>query len=303
MKAIADFLAFFIRPLYALLGNNYGLTIIMFTIVVKLATLPLSVKSQKSMTRTQQLQPLIAELQKKYKNDKNKLNEEMTKLYTKHNVNPLGGCLPTLVPLIVLFGLISVIYQPFTYILQLTSEQMIRLRDLFPDLGNITGRMLETKLMEYTSDPKFAAALSEMGKPAIGFNFFGVNIGQTPSIKIVSELWIIPALAVVSQYLSGKIMQRQNPSGGNEQAAQMNKSMMTLMPLMTAVFVFQMPVAASLYWFISSVTQTLQQIALGKYFEKKLPPLEIGKKKKKPLPTVETTGEEIKGENKDDEIG
>ena len=93
MYIFAEPLAYLIRPFYHLV-KNYGLTLIIVTVLIRLATIPLTVMSQKSTAKTQQLQPQIAEIQKKYKNDKEKMSLEMQKLYTKNKVNPMGGCLP-----------------------------------------------------------------------------------------------------------------------------------------------------------------------------------------------------------------
>ena len=108
-------LGFIIRMIYDLV-QNYGLSIILFTIVVKLILMPLQAKSQKAMKKQQKIQPIVAELQKKYANDQQKLQAEMMKVYKENGVSMTGGCLPLLIQFPILIGLYSVIRRPITYI-------------------------------------------------------------------------------------------------------------------------------------------------------------------------------------------
>ena len=116
-------LAFLTRIVYGLI-ENYGATLIIVTVLIRLLTIPLTVMSQKSTAKTQLIQPELQKLQQKYKNDKDKLALEMQKLYKKNDVNPMGGCLPLIIQMFVLFGFIGVIYNPLQYILQLSKEQI-----------------------------------------------------------------------------------------------------------------------------------------------------------------------------------
>ena len=104
-------LGFIINMIYRLV-QNYGVAIIIFTIIVKLILLPLNIKSQKAMRKQQKIQPILAELQKKYANDKEKLQQEMMKLYKDNNVSMMGGCLPMLIQMPILIGLYNVIRSP-----------------------------------------------------------------------------------------------------------------------------------------------------------------------------------------------
>ena len=101
---------------------NYGWALIVFTLVVKLLLLPLGLKQQKSMTKMQAMQPKITALQEKYKNDQQKLSQETMKLYKEYGVSPMGGCLPMLIQLPILFALYRVLYRPLTYMLHMTDK-------------------------------------------------------------------------------------------------------------------------------------------------------------------------------------
>ena len=111
--------------------SNYGLSIILFTILTKVILFPLSLKQQKSMVKMQQVQPKLKEIQEKYKSDQQRQSEETMKLYKEHGVNPMGGCLPLLIQLPILFALYRVMYQPLTYMLGKTAEEIAALASKF----------------------------------------------------------------------------------------------------------------------------------------------------------------------------
>lgn len=111
----------------SIITQNYGVAIILFTVLIKLVLLPLTVKQQRSMMRTQKLQPLLMELQQKYGNDKEKLNQETMKLYQKYQVNPMSGCLPMLIQLPILMMLYWVVKKPVVYIMGFGGDEVWRI--------------------------------------------------------------------------------------------------------------------------------------------------------------------------------
>jgi len=119
MSSIIGVIAYFFGRillfLYTNLWFNFGLAIIALTLLVKLALLPLGIKSFNSMSKMSELQPLISELQRKYKNDPETMNKEMMKLYEEKKASPFGGCLPVLIQLPIFIGLLWVMSQPLTY--------------------------------------------------------------------------------------------------------------------------------------------------------------------------------------------
>ena len=265
MYFLADPLAFIIRPIYNLI-QNYGLTLIIVTILIRLITIPLTVMSQKSMAKTQLIQPQMLKLQEKYKNDKQKLSIEMQKLYKKYDVNPMGGCLPLIVQMFILFGFIGVIYNPLQYILQLSKEQIAA-------ISEAVGAKVATYQVTLCGMEGVAEQIVALGKTPINFNFFGIDLtsvlkGNESDIM----MWIFPALAVIATVLSGYITKIQTPQNGqvNEQAQSMSNSMLTVMPVMTAIFTYTMPAGMSLYWFVSTAFQILQQTVINKIINNKV---------------------------------
>lgn len=114
MSIISNLLGSALRMIFEVV-NNYGLAIILFTILVKVLLLPLTIKQTKSTKAMQDIQPMIKEIQEKYKNKPEKQNQEIMKLYQEAKVNPLAGCLPLLIQMPILFGLFAVLRQPWSY--------------------------------------------------------------------------------------------------------------------------------------------------------------------------------------------
>lgn len=245
MGAISTFLGLIIKFIYDIV-QNYGWAIIIFTIIVRIILLPLNIKQQKSMMRMQKISPVLKEVQEKYKNDKEKLNKETMKIYQDHKISPLAGCLPMLIQFPILIALIKVIYDPgqFMFGLQNTANAL----KLYPEATNITVA-------------KLIMAVKECG---LNSNFYGISLISIPDWKIFNALWFFPIMATVATFLSSRVTQAMTANTVTDQQQQQTKMMNTLFPLMTAFFTFTMPVAASLYWTISSAIQVVQTYVLKK---------------------------------------
>ena len=114
MDVIARAMGWILKSLYEATAN-YGFAIILFTVFIKLITIPLSLKQQRSMKETQEIQPILEKMQAKYKNNQEKLAQEMQKLYEERKINPFGGCLLTFIQLPILLGVFYVVASPLTY--------------------------------------------------------------------------------------------------------------------------------------------------------------------------------------------
>ncbi len=291
-------LGFLISIIYDLV-QNYGLAIILFTIVVKLILMPLQVKSQRAMKRQQKVQPIIAELQKKYANDQQKLQQEMMKVYRENNISMSGGCLPLLIQMPILIALYSVIRRPLTYIkgIDFMSEAVkenvmlvvSKMKEGFPEvIGNLASTSFEQLRDNYQIQlAKWADMLGVSGgfEWDINFNFLGLDLSGLPSesLPLIMSgnfadigkvlLILIPALAMFTTWISMKYSQSQtaqNTNSNDDNPAQsMTKSMSLMMPIMSGFFTFTLPPGIGIYWIISSVMQMVQQFILNKYFDRK----------------------------------
>ena len=292
-------LGFIIRMIYDLV-QNYGLTIILFTIIVKLILMPLQIKSQKAMKKQQKIQPIIAELQKKYANDQQKLQAEMMKVYKENGVSMTGGCLPLLIQMPILYGLYRVIQRPITYIRgvnfadtavvknieNVMSEMTKKFPDIIGKLSTLSPSQIEKSYQIQLSTWADKLDLAKNLGWDINFNFLGIDLSGVPSKSLNAImagnfsdmgtvlLILIPIAAVLSTWLSMRQSQKltQNPNvkqNDDDPSQSMSKSMNLMMPIMTGFFTFSLPSGIGIYWIISSIMQIVQQFALDKYFDKK----------------------------------
>ncbi|MCW1966735.1 MAG: membrane protein insertase YidC [Anaerolineae bacterium] len=205
--------------LYSILGQNYVLAIIVFTLLIKLLTLPLTVKQQIGMMKMSALQPQIKEMQEKYKNDPRKMQEEMRKI----GYNPVGGCLPMLIQMPILIGLFSAINRTLT----VDPKNLIELgKHLYSFLPNISSLV------------------------PIDSTFLGVfDLGRP------DRFLVIPILVVVTTFFSNKVMMQPTT---DPQMAQTNQMMQWMMPMMFGFFMLSTPIGLGIYWIVSNILGLLQ---------------------------------------------
>ncbi|MBI4673300.1 MAG: membrane protein insertase YidC [Chloroflexi bacterium] len=222
--------------LYALIGN-YGIAIIVFTLLVGVVTMPFRIKSQQSMKKQQEkmaaLKPKLDEIKKKYKDNPQQLQQAQMKLYQEHGMaNPFNaGCLLTLLPFPIFIGM----YQVINDTIAERPEQLMRLpQHLYPNF------------------------LSTASLVPVNAYFFGLNLGAVLSTQNLVIVAFVIAVVVGAQYVQTKMMQTPTVALDPQQA-QMNQSMTLIMPLMFGFFVYSAPIGLSLYWITFSVIGILQQ--------------------------------------------
>lgn len=257
---------------YNLVGN-YGVAIIIFTLLSKLVILPFQMKSKKSMMELQKLQPKLRELEKKYKDDKERYALETQKLYKKEGVSMFGGCLPMLITLPIMIGLYSVVRQPLTYIFDITPEQIQALADAFRAAGakitSTSGYMLQIDVSSLLSKyPDIVASITP-NLTDLDFNFLGIDLSLIPNFKYITILWIIPVLSGLTAWLSNILIRRSQGTQLTEQAAATNGMMNIMMPLMSVWIAFMVPASLGLYWIISNVLTAVQEPILTAYYKNK----------------------------------
>lgn len=280
--------------------SSYGLSLILFAIVVQLVLVPISAKSKKSMMKMTRLQPKIQEIQRKYANDKQKQNEAIQKLQQEEGASMgCGGCLWSLVPMLILIPLYSVVREPITYMLhqsaEMTAEIIAVIKGAAPELFS---NSFYDQMVAAANIPNFADTIRET-LPEIGdsvlagvnFNFLGINLGVIPSINVFSEAWkwdwahigaaLLPVLSAGQQVLSVKLSQRANNSvitdengmedketAKNSQANQTSKMMTWMMPIITLWIGYSMPGAMSLYWLAGGLARMVEDLILTKHYRK-----------------------------------
>ena len=287
--------AWLVRLFYNL-TNSYGVALILFTLVIKLIMLPFQMKSKKSMMRMSRVSGQMQELQKRYAKNQAKLQEEMQKLYEEEGVNPMSGCLWSLIPFPILIALYSIIRQPITHFMMLSKDVLQTVVQSAADAGvNLTNIVMMDKAtgapalkdglyqMAAYGQINLVKAVQEMGLSTpegwfdMNYNFLGLDLTATPweYVKSFTFTWavigviLIPSLAGLSQFVFSKLTMKTQPQADAAGGASM-KSMMYMMPLMSVYIAFIMPAALGVYWIAQSVFSLIQEAILNKTFSAKL---------------------------------
>lgn len=263
-------LGYLFKWIYFVVGN-YGWTIILFTLVMKLILFPLTLKQQKSMKKTQAIQPKLLQLQEKYKYDKEKLNQETMKLYQDSGVNPMGGCLPMLIQFPIIIALYNIIRKPMSYVMMLSKDTIVRIYEKVTGSPAIDfARIDQIDLANKVSGSFDKVSEFITSNDLINFDFFGFNLSVTPTIEYISHNWIyilIPLVAGGTTYLQSYLMNKMSgtpAAQGENSAASSMKTMNVIFPLMTAWFAITLPAGLGLYWTVSNIFQIIQMYITNK---------------------------------------
>ena len=273
--------AWILRTFYELTGS-YGWALVLFTLVVKLSTLPFQMKSKKSMMRMNLFQPKMKEIQTKYANNPQRMNEEMQMLYAQEGVNPMSGCLWSFLPFPILIALYSIIRQPLSRFMMLSKDVVTEITTLATTLGYnaelVRKGYEEIGLAKFISD-NFADFSGKFdGLLNVNYNFLGLDLtvmpgdvwkdfftGGWPVIGVV----LIPFISGALSFLQSKVSMSGNVAAeGNDAAARSNRMMMWMMPLMSLWIGYSMPAALSIYWIAQALFGTVQDYFLTIHFRK-----------------------------------
>ena len=253
---------------------NYGWDIIIFTIVIRLLSIPLQLNQQKSMAKMSAFQPMIADIQKKYKDKPEKQQEELLKLQQEYGYKPTAGCMPMLVNFLVMFGVIEVVYRPLQRIFHIGADALTAAGEALTTLGisfttvtrdtNIIAQVIageSTVTSCFTPDQ--VSTITEFGQH---MDFFGIDLTRVPQYSLAAEnlpLLIFPVLAIVTMFISTHISMK---ASGQQMQGSM-KLTMYMMPLMYLFFCFTYPLAFSLYYVISNIVMTAQTQVMRKFYD------------------------------------
>ena len=252
---------------------NYGWDIILFTLLITLVKIPLQLNQQKSMARMSAFQPMLLDIQKKYKDKPEKQQEEMLKLQ-QYGYKPSAGCLPMLVNFLVMFGVIEVVYRPLQRIFHIGTDAITAAGEAMTALGisfttvtrdtNIIAQVLAGEsTVTSCFTPEQVSTITEFGHH---MDFFGIDLTRVPQYSLAAEnlpLLIFPVLAIVTMFLSTHVSMK---ASGQEMQGSM-KLTMYMMPLMYLFFCFTYPLAFSLYYVISNIVMTVQTQVMRKVYD------------------------------------
>ena len=288
----ANLFGYLLQFLYGLI-NNYGIAIILFTVIIKIVLLPLSIKQQKTMKKSSELQEKMKVIQFKYKNDPEKMNQEMMSLYKSENMSPFSGCLTAIVQLLLLLSIFYLVRSPLTFMEKIPTENINHYVQQLQESGKAVSQVYpEIDLIrEYQFLKEKNPEDANVDKLNIQMNFLGLDLSKIPQQNITDyTVYIIPALYILSSFISIRMttaMQMKNANKQKEEKAtidgttgkelipqeennemdavmQTNKMMSWMMPIMSISIAFIAPLGLALYWLVSNILMIIERLILNK---------------------------------------
>lgn len=288
----ANLFGYLLQFLYGLV-NNYGIAIILFTVIIKLILLPLSIKQQKTMKKSSELQEKMKVIQFKYKSDPEKMNQEMMSLYKSENMSPFSGCLTAIVQLLLLLSIFYLVRSPLTFMEKIPTENINHYVQQLQESGKTVSQVYpEIDLIrEHQFLKEKNPEDANVDKLNIQMNFLGLDLSKIPQQNMTDyTVYIIPALYILSSFISIRMttaMQLKNANKQKEEKAiidgttgkelipqeennemdavmQTNKMMSWMMPIMSISIAFIAPLGLALYWLISNILMIVERLILNK---------------------------------------
>ncbi len=284
--------------------KNYGLAIIIFSILIKVLMIPLSIKQQKTMKKSTKIQKKLKEIQFKYKNNPEMLNQATMEVYKSENMSPFSGCLSAIVQIILLFAVFYLVRSPLTYMEKVNPDiinkyskivkennlstnsaypeiEIIRELDNIKNLKNTENTNNEEQTTEENKTDLAEINNDEIDSLYINMDFLGLNLAQVPTRSSDWKAYIIPVLYVIVAIISMRIT---NPTKTNKKAtkenkdekalsnpedefdpmAQMNKNMNMMFPVMYLAVALIAPLGLALYWLMNSLLMIIERLILNK---------------------------------------
>ena len=286
MNFFSNLFGYILNAIYILV-KNYGLAIILFSALVKLLMLPLSIKQQRTMKKNEKIQKEMKILQTKHKGNPEMLNKEVMELYKREKINPFGGCFSIIIQFILLISMFYLVRSPLTYMkkidksaidakiteMQENSEEQ-KINRTYPEISIIK----EVQAKNLTDDEMY-----------INMNFLGLDLSDVPQENFQDfKVFIIPVLYVISSVISIKItsmatnkkieentestdlikQEDKNEMDPEEMTAQMNKTMTWMMPFLAVSISLVAPLGLALYWLLNNIIMIIERMFLNKLFSR-----------------------------------
>lgn len=295
MGAIANLFGYLLNFLYNLF-NNYGIAIIVFTILLRIILIPITVSQQKSMKKNAKVQEKMKEIQKKYKNNPEKLNQETIELYKREKVSPFSGCLSSIIQIILIISVFWLVSKPLTYMKKVDSNKVNEYIEQIKTEDGKASAYPEIQIIQTKS--------AEDSEVAINMDFLGLDLSKVPNQNLKDiTVYIIPVLYVITSFVSIKMTNNmqdkakekkkadkekkaaENKENDEEKALiseeeakseeameamqDMTKSMNYMIPIMSITIAFIAPLGLALYWLVSNIAMIIERIIINKISENK----------------------------------
>lgn len=270
-KFFANLFGYLLNGIYGIV-NNYGIAIIIFTLIVKGIMLPISIKQQKTMKKSAKIQKESKEIQEKYKNDQVRQSQELMDLYKRENMSPFSGCLSSILQIVLILSVFYLVSSPLTYMKKVDAQTI-----------NTYKEQIQEERGETINYPEIAI-IKEKGKiddnVNLNMEFFGLDLSDIPTQNYEDwTVYVIPVLYVITSFISMKITNvmnkinkeyRTEEKGENdseEMMDEMNKQMNLMMPIMTVSIALIAPLGLALYWLVSNLLMIFERVVLNGFFK------------------------------------
>ena len=305
MGVISELFGYLLNWLYDIF-NNYGIAILIFSVVLRIILIPITIKQQKSMKKSAKLQSEMSEIQKKYKNNPEKLNQETIELYKREKMSPFSGCLSSILQLIIILSVFWLVSQPLTYMKKIDKDLIEKYSTEMKESGyNSNNSYVQIATIDYaeTKYQEIANQLEqeeienreeliqkqeEYNKLRLNMNFLGIDLSKVPTQSLNDwRVYVIPILYVLTSIVSIKITTSTQKNKQNkdivvseneknneeevdptEQMQQMSKSMMYMMPVMSVMIAIIAPLGLALYWLMSNILMIIERLIINKFMKK-----------------------------------
>lgn len=286
MGAIANLFGYLLNFLYNIF-NNYGIAIIIFSVILRIILIPVTISQQKSIKKNEKMQEKMKEIQRKYKNNPEKLNQETIDLYKREKLNPFSGCLSSILQIIIILSVFWLVSKPLTYMKKV-------------DTNIINGYVEEIKNEEgkasaYPEIQVIQKKASTDENVNINMEFLGLDLSKVPNQNMSDiTVYIIPVLYIITSFVSikitngkkknkNKVLQIEEKTSENkenvgdkkdeadeslEAMQEMNNSMMYMVPIMSISIAFIAPLGLALYWLVSNILIIIERLIIDKIFKK-----------------------------------
>lgn len=281
MGFISEIFGYILNFLYEQF-NNYGVAIIIFSVLLRIILIPITIKQQKSLKKNARLQKEMKEIQTKYKSNPEKLNQETIELYKREKMSPFSGCLSGILQIIIILSVFWLVSKPLTYMKKINPEIIEKYSQELKEEG------VNSSYTEIAIINKKAAEDPEV---YINMNFLGLDLSKVPTQSLDDfRVYIIPILYVISSVISIKITTKMNSNNKDkdinklkkaeaedkekqpdemEMMQQMNNNMTYMMPIMSVMIAIIAPLGLALYWLISNVLMIVERLIIDRFINQK----------------------------------
>lgn len=276
---IANMFGYILEWLYNLVGQNFGIAIILFTLLLRLLLLPITIKQQTSMKKSAEIQGKVKEIQFKYKNNPEQMNKEVMELYKREKMSPFSGCLGTILQVIIILSVFWLVSRPLTYMKKIDTNIIDGYKNEITEQDGKISNYYEIEIIQKKAE------VDENVR--VNMNFLGLDLSKVPSQNLKDfTVYIIPVLYVASSFLSIRLTTNRNKTkkgkylgDGTEKTTnnaeapdmteQMTKSMSWITPIMAVSIAFIAPLGLAMYWFVSNLLMIVERLVINKYVDSK----------------------------------